>query len=216
MVQAARNNGLSAGQLTDAASRAQAGFTIRRLPTAAALSFELLGINRLWRNNPVNRRYRYLDRDLNQPGPVEQPAGAFLMIRRDVRENLGGFDESFYPIWFEDVDFCRRALDKGYKIQYVPEVKAVHQGAHSISQIPAGCRTRYWYGSLLRYAVKYLPLSAYRAVWLAALVGAIPRMVVGMIQEHSLQPATAVLEIFRFLGRRKVSPARQARARQDS
>ena len=30
--------------------------------------------------------------------------------------SLGGFDESFHPVWFEDVDFCRRAVDAGYRI----------------------------------------------------------------------------------------------------
>jgi len=216
LVLAAQENGLSAGQLTDDAGRAQTGFTIRRLPTAATLSFELLGINRLWRNNPVNRRYRYLDRDLSQPGPVEQPAGAFLMIRRDVWEKLGGLDESFHPIWFEDVDFCRRALDAGYKIQYVPGVRAAHRGAHSISRIPVGCRTRYWYGSLLRYAAQHLPPSAYRAVWLAALLGAIPRMVAGIMREQSLRSARAVFETIRSSRRRKPSPARRTGTGQDS
>ncbi len=48
---------------------------------------------------------------------------------------LGGFDEGFYPLWFEDVDFCKRALDLGVKIRYVPEVTADHQGGHSVSQM---------------------------------------------------------------------------------
>ncbi len=95
----------------------QSGFTIRRFPTPAALIFELFGINRLWPSNPVNRHYRYLDRDLDQPGPVEQPAGAFLMTRRDVWESLHGFDESFHPVWFEDVDYCKRASGSGYQIR---------------------------------------------------------------------------------------------------
>jgi N-acetylglucosaminyl-diphospho-decaprenol L-rhamnosyltransferase len=211
LVERAQQTGLAAGQLTDVNGQPQAGFTIRRLPTAAALSFELLGINRLWRSNPVNRRYRYLDRDLNQAGFVEQPAGALLMIRRDVWEKLGGLDESFYPIWFEDVDFCRRALDAGYRIEYVPEVKAVHEGGHSISQIPRGCRERYWYGSLLRYAGKHFEPRAYRAVWLSALLGAIPRAAAGMMREHRFTPARSVVEIFRFRGRRNVSPDRLGR-----
>jgi N-acetylglucosaminyl-diphospho-decaprenol L-rhamnosyltransferase len=217
LVRAAVENGLSAGQLTDSGGRPQTGFTIRRLPTAASLSFELLGINRLWRNNPVNRRYRYLDRGPGEAGFVEQPAGAFLMIRRDIWEKLGGLDEGFHPVWFEDVDFCRRALDAGYRIEYVPEVKAVHEGGHSVSQVPVGCRTRYWYGSLLRYAGKHLRPSGYWAVWLAAVTGAIPRMAAGMIHDKSLRPATAVLEIFRSLGRRKhSSPAGQIRTGQDA
>jgi len=56
--------------------RAQAGFTIRRFPTAASLICELFGINRLWKSNPVNRRYRYFDNSLDEAGDVEQPAGA--------------------------------------------------------------------------------------------------------------------------------------------
>ncbi len=116
------------------------GFTIRRFPTPLTLWFELCGFNRLWPSNPVNRRYRYLDRDLEQAGPVEQPAGAFLMFRRDVWERLGGFDEGFYPVWFEDVDFCRRAADAGYRIEYVPQVEAEHLGGHSVGQISEGCR----------------------------------------------------------------------------
>jgi N-acetylglucosaminyl-diphospho-decaprenol L-rhamnosyltransferase len=207
VLDAAQRHGLAAGQLTGADGRSQVGFTIRRLPTAAALSFELLGINRLWRNNPVNRRYRYLDRDLSQGGPVEQPAGAFLMIRRDVWQALAGFDESFYPIWFEDVDFCHSALDAGYRIEYVPQVRAAHEGAHSISQLEEGCRARYWYGSLLRYAEKHFRPRAYRAVWLSALLGALPRAAAGIMREKSLKPATSVVEIFRFRGRRSVSSA---------
>ncbi len=128
LVSASAQYGLAAGRLVDSNGRAQAGFTLRRFPTPAALIFELFGINRLWPSNPVNRHYRYLDRDLAQPGSVEQPAGAFLMTRRDVWERLGGFDEGFHPIWFEDVDYCRRAVDAGYRIEYVPAVTARHHG----------------------------------------------------------------------------------------
>lgn len=216
LLEAAQSHGLAAGQLTEPDGSPQAGFTIRRLPTPMGLIFEGLGINWLWRNNPVNRRYLYLDRDLNEAGPVEQPAGAFLMIRRDVWENLGGFDEGFYPIWFEDVDFCRRALDfgrdldnkAGYRIQYVPSVKASHEGGHSIRQMAPGCRGRYWYGSLLRYAGKHFKPSAYRAVWLAAVLGALPRAAAGIMQERRLRPASSVVDIFRFRVQRDRSPDR--------
>ncbi len=75
----------------------------------------MLGLNRLWPGNPVNRRYRCLDLDLEAAADVEQPAGAFLLIRRDAWQALGGFDEGFHPIWFEDVDFLKRARDAGYR-----------------------------------------------------------------------------------------------------
>lgn len=95
------------GLLLGAGGLPQTGFMVRRLPTPAALIMEALLLNRVWPNNPVNRRYRALDLKIDTPAPVEQPAGAFLMLRRAVWKELGGFDEGFYPLWFEDVDFCR-------------------------------------------------------------------------------------------------------------
>ena len=88
-----------------------------------------------------------------QPGPVEQPAGAFLMFRRDVWERLGGLDEGFHPVWFEDVDFCRRAVDAGYRIEYIPAVAAEHIGrAFRCSDSGRDADAVYWCASLLRYA----------------------------------------------------------------
>jgi GT2 family glycosyltransferase len=181
---------LAAGQLTSGNGAPQQGFTIRRFPTPLSLTLEVLGINRLWSRNSVNRRYRYLDRDLSQPGEVEQPAGAFLMIRRDVWETLGGFDESFKPVWFEDVDFCRRAALAGFRAQYFPSIRARHAGGNSVAQVSKGCRERYWYGSLLGYAAKHFGWFGYRGVCAAVVLGAAPRMVAGMIRERGFTPFT--------------------------
>ncbi len=132
--------GLAAGQLADEYGHPQAGFTLRRFPKAPTLVFEVLGINRLFLVNPLNRSYRCLDMDLTRPAEAEQPPGAFLMFRREVWQRLGGFDTQFYPLWFEDVDFCKRARDLGLKIQYVPQVTAFHQGGHSIAGLDWECR----------------------------------------------------------------------------
>jgi N-acetylglucosaminyl-diphospho-decaprenol L-rhamnosyltransferase len=200
LVEATEQYGLAAGRLVDETGRTQAGFTIRRFPTPAALACELFGLNRLWPSNPVNRRYRYLDRDLDQPGPVEQPAGALLMIRQDVWKQLGGFDEQFYPVWFEDVDLCRRAADLGYQIEYIPSVVACHQGGHSVGRIPAGCRASYWCVSLLRYAAKHFRPLAFRGVCAAVVFSSVPRMVAGMITERNLSSVATYLQVMRFAG----------------
>jgi GT2 family glycosyltransferase len=69
--------------------------------------------------------------DLERPAEVEQPAGAFLMLRREVWHELGGFDEGFHPLWFEDVDFARRARNRGYRFLYTPLAVAAHRGGYS-------------------------------------------------------------------------------------
>jgi GT2 family glycosyltransferase len=198
LVEAASRCGIAAGRLVDAGGQTQSGFTIRRFPSALALSFEALGINAIWRGNPVNRSYRYLDKDLLQPGPVEQPAGAFLLIRRDVFESVGGFDESYSPVWFEDVDFCRRVAMAGFMPWYESNVRARHIGGHSVAQIDPGVRSLYWYRNLLRYAGKYLPRRKYRAVVLAVAAGAVLRMIARSTVERSGRPVATYGRIFRL------------------
>jgi len=199
LVEAAKQCGMSAGRLDGVDGRPQDGFAIRRFPTAATLAFELLGINRLWPGNPVNRRYRYLG---ETPQLVDQPAGAFLLFDRRVWDAVGGFDERFHPVWFEDVDFSRRAADAGFQARYLPEVGAEHTGGHSVGQVNPGCRAMYWYASLLSYAAKHFRPLGFRVVCFAAAVGAVPRSVVGMVRTGSVGPVVTCCKLIHLAGQR--------------
>ena len=196
---------IASGKLLDRDRQPQVGFTIRRFPTAATLIFEVLGINRLWPRNPINRRYRYLDADLDTPAEVEQPAGAFLLFRRALWTQLGGFDPQFYPLWFEDVDFCKRAYDLGFHAQYIPEVTAHHLGAHSISKMDWACREAYWYASLQRYAFKHFRSWAFRGVSAAVVLGSIFRAAVEMIRRRSGKPLKVYATVAKVAGRSMIS-----------
>ena len=143
---------IAAGVLCESAGVPQRGFTLRRFPTPAALAFENIGLNRVWPRNPVNRRWRCFDLDLTKACDADQPAGAFLLIRRQAWARIGGFDEGFRPVWFEDVDFCVRIKEAGYRIRYEPLAIAVHLGGHSICSLDWCQRQLYWYGNLLRFA----------------------------------------------------------------
>jgi GT2 family glycosyltransferase len=183
------------GKLEDADGRPQIGFMARQLPGPLVLVLEVLLLNRVWPNNPVNRRYRGLQLNYNMRIPVEQPAGAFLMLRRAVWQELGGFDESFSPLWFEDVDFCRRTKDHGYQLFFVPEARARHRGGHSISQLSVEKRQFYWYGSLLRYSVKHFRPLTFRAVSLAVVAGSLLRGVGEVVLHRSLAPLAAYWKV---------------------
>jgi N-acetylglucosaminyl-diphospho-decaprenol L-rhamnosyltransferase len=176
------------GRLVNADGRPQVGFMVRRLPTPAALVLEVLLLNRIWPGNPVNRRYRCLDWDGSAPGVAEQPAGAFLMVRREVWRELGGLDESFFPLWFEDVDFCRRIRDRGCNLYYIPDSIARHTGGHSIAKLPVEMRRIYWYRSLLRYSAKHFGPFAFRAVCLAVVTGSFVRGMAESALQRSFKP----------------------------
>jgi GT2 family glycosyltransferase len=197
--------GLAAGQLTDENGQVQRGFALRRFPGALTLIFEVLGINRLIASNPLNRSYRCLDLDLTRPVEAEQPPGAFLMFRREVWQRLGGFDTQFFPLWFEDVDFCKRASDLGLKIQYVPQVTAIHQGGHSIARLKWECREVYWYVSLLKYASKHFRPRDFRWVSAAVVLGSLFRTAAGVMTRRSFHPVAVYGKIGRFAGRSVIS-----------
>jgi hypothetical protein len=197
--------GLTSGRLINAAGETQRGFTLRRFPTPLTLAFETLGINRIFAGNPVNRRYRCLDIELDRASDAEQPPGAFLMFRREVWQRLGGFDTQFYPLWFEDVDFCKRARDLGLKIRYLPQVTARHQGGHSIAGLEWSCREVYWYVSLLKYASKHFRPLGYRGVAAAVMLGSMFRTAVEMVRRRSFRPIRVYGNISRLAGRSLIS-----------
>lgn len=186
------------GRLLDAEGRPQVGFMARQLPTPAALVLEALLLNRVCPNNPVNRRYRGLGRDYAYRMEVEQPAGALLMIRRDVWLELGGFDERFHPLWFEDVDFCRRAIDRGYRFYYEPAAVAKHTGAHSIGSLSLEMRRFYWYRSLLKYSAKHFRPKAFRAICLAVASGSVLRGVIEAVREGRFKPTAGFGKVVRL------------------
>ena len=186
------------GRLVNADGTPQLGFMARRLPTATALALEALLLNRVWPDNPVNRRYRALDLDPGRSCTVEQPAGAFLMIRRQVWQELGGFDEAFWPLWFEDVDFCRRVKDRGYRMHYVAEAVAKHTGGHSIPQLSVEKRRVYWYRSLLRYSARHFRSWPFRAVSLAVVAGSLLRAILESAAHLSLRPMASSGSVVRL------------------
>lgn len=194
------------GKLVDAAGRPQTGFAVRSLPTPAALICEVLLLNRLWPRNPVNWHYRCLGLDLLVRSDVEQPAGAFLMIRRHVWEKLHGFDERFCPLWFEDVDFCWRAKQQGYRMCYTPDAVAKHTGGHSLAKISLENRRLYWYRSLLGFSAKHYRSSTSRLICAAVFLGSIPRMLLGMAALRSLTPITVYGKVMALAGRTFIRP----------
>jgi N-acetylglucosaminyl-diphospho-decaprenol L-rhamnosyltransferase len=193
--------GGAGGKLIGSDGQMQIGFMARALPTPAALALEALLLNRIWRGNPVNRRYRGFALDYSKICAVEQPAGAFFMLRRSVWKKLGGFDEGFRPLWFEDVDFCRRAADAGYTLYFVPSAVARHQGGYSISKISVEKRRIYWYANLIRYAGKHFRPVASRAVCLAIVTGSFVRGSMEVVLNRSLGPSAVYWKIARLASR---------------
>jgi N-acetylglucosaminyl-diphospho-decaprenol L-rhamnosyltransferase len=84
-------------------------------------------------------------------------AGASMIVRPAVFEQIGLMDEKYF-MYFEEVDFCRRAKDAGWRCWYVPSSRVVHL-VGAVSQISDSRKHRqrrpaYWFESRRRYFVK--------------------------------------------------------------
>ncbi len=56
---------------------------------------------------------------------IDWARGSALLLRREVFDKIGGFDERFF-MYLEDVDLCRRLWQAGYEIWYLPTAKMIH------------------------------------------------------------------------------------------
>jgi GT2 family glycosyltransferase len=93
--------------------------------------------------------YRLDDRDDRDCFEVDWVQGSCLMARREVYEQIGGLDEGFV-MFYEEMDWCRRAREAGWRAAYVGAAQIVHLGGKSTEQ--ASARKHIYYNeSRLRY-----------------------------------------------------------------
>ena len=79
------------------------------------------------------RRYFMEDFDHLHDADVEQPPGACLLVRRDLLNRIGGFDESLF-LFFNDVELCRAIADAGFKIRYLAAPEVLHHVGSSTAK----------------------------------------------------------------------------------
>lgn len=190
--------GAAVATLLESDGSPQHTFQFRRFPTPWTLLFENLGINRVFPSNRVNRRYRYADEKWSEARMVEQPAGAYLLIRHAAWKQVGGFDEHYWPLWFEDVDFCLRLARNQFLVRYVPAIAGVHSGGHSIHPMEPSLRQLYWYRSLLQFAAKHFSDLWVRTIALSVALSAMGKALLmlapsGKFQKFRIFKPTAML-----------------------
>jgi hypothetical protein len=143
--------GVIAPQLVHTDGRIQS--SCRRFPRQWDLFCELSGLSRLFPNSPHLNRWKMGDFDHQHAMEVDQPQGACLLAKPEVVQQVGKWDERF-PIFFSDVDWCRRAKEKGWKIRFEPAVQVMHAQGVSVRQVrPAAIWSSHL--SFWRYLRKY-------------------------------------------------------------
>lgn len=109
------------------------------------------------KTGPVSRLLRKKIVALPQPSQslqVDWSAGASMMMRADMLDRIGLFDEGFF-LYYEETDLCRRAADAGWQTHYVYESEIAHIGSASTGMKRWARVPDYWYDSRRRYFEKH-------------------------------------------------------------
>ena len=96
--------------------------------------------------------------------PVETDfvSGAAIMVRKEVFEKIGLFDEKYF-LYYEDSDFCEKAKRAGFKVFYIPDAVVYHENAASAG-LGSPLQDYYITRNRMLFASKFLPLRTKIAV----------------------------------------------------
>jgi GT2 family glycosyltransferase len=117
--------------------------TCRRLPTLWNMFCRCVALDSIFPRVPIfsGREMRHWAQDSQRE--IEVLSGCFWMGRRSAIEQVGGLDERFF-FYAEDVDWCKRFWQRGWKVVFVPTASATHFGGGSSANAP------------LRYSIEML------------------------------------------------------------
>jgi GT2 family glycosyltransferase len=94
------------------------------------------GIAEILYNGRLPTTAGYLNR-AQLPQDLSAVTGACMLVRREAFEEAGGLDESF-PVAYNDVDFCLRLGERGWRVLYVPDAALVHRESASFGTYQDG------------------------------------------------------------------------------
>jgi len=102
----------------------------RGLPTPGVAFCKVFGLSRLFPKSKTFNKYHlgYLDKDMTHQ--VEILAGAFMLMRKSVLDEIGLLDEAFF-MYGEDIDLSYRIIKAGYHNYYYPDARIIHYKGES-------------------------------------------------------------------------------------
>jgi N-acetylglucosaminyl-diphospho-decaprenol L-rhamnosyltransferase len=136
-------------------------------PGLAQLAFEFAPFPARLYESRFNGRY---SRRHYRPGgdafSVDHVLGAAMLVRRNVAEATGGFDETFH-MYCEEIDWCWRVRKAGWHIYTVPAAEIVHHGGMSTKQVPAQSIVALWHSRAILYQRHHGRIKLALARWIA-------------------------------------------------
>ncbi len=100
------------------------------IPTPMTAFWKQIGLSKLFPKSKVFARYNLTYLDENEMNQVDAISGSFMFIRRTTYKDVGLLDEDYF-MYCEDVDYCYRITQAGWKIYFVPDSSLIHYKGES-------------------------------------------------------------------------------------
>jgi GT2 family glycosyltransferase len=123
-----------------------------RFPTVATAIFESTWLEPFAPQRVLDRYY-VRDRPVSDAHDVDWVRGAALLVRREAFAEVGLLDEGYF-MYSEELDWCRRIRDAGWRVVYLPDAKITHHEGKSSEQAVAARHVSFQ-SSKVRYFRKY-------------------------------------------------------------
>jgi GT2 family glycosyltransferase len=128
--------------------------TRRRFPTVRGTIVRRTPLRRLRPPLQEQRDHYLLDEDVDAPVEADWLLGSFLLMRRAMLTELGGYDEG-YRHYVEDIDLAYRAMRAGWERWYVPAARVTHDWAQVIDRRFASRHTLWHLRGMARFVRKH-------------------------------------------------------------
>ncbi|MCE5199785.1 MAG: glycosyltransferase family 2 protein [Armatimonadota bacterium] len=128
-------------------------YSARRSPTMFAAIFRHTLLGKLFPNNSFVRDYLMADWQHDRERDVDWLSGSAIVVRKETIDQIGLLDERFF-MYLEDVDWCRRAREAGWRVVYFPMAAVSHRIGAASDQNPIPMIKQH-HKSMLRYFLKY-------------------------------------------------------------
>lgn len=137
----------------------------RSIPGMRAAFFKMIGLAKLFPSSSFFNAYALGGLSKNGTHAAGALTGAFLWVRKEVVEKMGGFDERFF-MYGEDIDFCYRMQQEGFEVHYIGSLQITHFKGTSTNKKSKAYR-QHFYGSMELFVKKYSPAMYSRtAKWI--------------------------------------------------
>lgn len=122
---------------------------------------------------------RQMVHDRRRDQDVDAINGAFMLTRTELLRSLDGLDETVF-MYLEDTDLCRRVRDAGYRVRFVADARAVHEGGASTAQGTSDAQVRA-YLHRIDADVEFVRRYGFRGETVLAIGGFVLRALVGLL-----------------------------------